>query len=150
MEVFRISREVYARQLSSSGTANRWNLRGQHVIYTGSSRSLSSLELIVHKSNLVPDEDYKVMVISVGDHDHLVRQIKINELPENWRSVSAYARLQQIGAEWYDDKESLLLKIPSAIIPYEYNFIINTEHPDYRKNVRLVRTEDYFWDDRLF
>jgi RES domain-containing protein len=149
MEVFRISKEEYSKKLSSSGSSNRWNVKGQEVIYTGSSRSLSSLELIVHKGAVMPSYRYKVMVISIADEDHLFKQIKIGDLPDNWRTIAAYAQLQKIGSDWYNEQESLILKIPSAIIPFEFNFIINTEHPLFNTKVKLVRTEDYFWDERL-
>lgn len=149
MEVFRISKEEYSKSLSSSGSANRWNLKGQYVLYAGSSRSLSSLELIVHKGAVKPALQYKVMVISIADDDHLIKQVKINDLPSNWRSLAAYSVLQKSGSEWYKKQESLVLKIPSAVIPLEYNYIINVEHPDFQTRVSLVRTEEYFWDSRL-
>lgn len=149
MELFRISLETYAKKLTASGRPNRWNYAGQNVIYVGSSRSLSTLEMIVHKRSVKPTSKYKIMVISVSDEDSLVKQIKINELPSNWRKMVAYSKLQEMGSKWYESKESLLLKIPSAVIPAEFNYIINTEHPDFRRCVKLVRTEDYFWDSRL-
>lgn len=149
MEVFRISKEEFSKNLSSSGSANRWNLKGQFVVYAGSSRSLSSLELVVHRGAIKPSFVYKVMVISMADDDHLLKQIKISELPSNWRSIASYSDLQKIGSEWYTKQESLILKIPSAIIPLEHNYIINTEHTEFNNKIRLVRTEDYFWDSRL-
>ncbi|MFT4025163.1 MAG: RES family NAD+ phosphorylase [Flavihumibacter sp.] len=149
MEVFRISTAAYSKTLSSSGSANRWNLKGQFVLYTGSSRSLSSLELVVHKGAVRPAFEYQVMVISLADDDHLVKQVKSRGLPYNWRTMAAYPQLQRIGAAWYDSRESLVLKVPSAIIPMEFNYVINTEHPEFGKKVKLVRTEDYFWDSRL-
>lgn len=149
MEVFRISKEEFSKSLTASGSANRWNSKGQYILYTGSSRSLSSLELVVHKGAIKPSFDYKIMVLSIADNDHLIRQIKINELPPNWRSIAAYSDLQKIGSDWYNKQESLILKIPSAIIPLEFNYMINTEHPEFSSKVRLVRTEDYFWDSRL-
>jgi RES domain-containing protein len=89
------------------------------------------------------------MIISVADQDHLIKMLQIKDLPYNWRRFTAYSELQNIGSEWYGSKESLLLKVPSAIIAEEYNYLINTEHPDFIANVKLVRTENYFWDDRL-
>ena len=89
------------------------------------------------------------MVISIADNDYLIKQIKINELPVNWRLIAAYSDLQKIGSDWYNKRESLVLKIPSAIIPFEFNYVINTEHPEFSAKVSLVRTEDYFWDSRL-
>ncbi|WP_020602527.1 RES family NAD+ phosphorylase [Spirosoma spitsbergense] len=149
MEVFRISKDVHAQSLRSSGSANRWNTKGQQVIYTGASRSLSSLELVVHRGAIQPTSSYKVMVISIADDDYLLRTVQLKELPTNWRTLAGYAALQTIGSNWYTSQESLILKVPSAIIIYEYNYIINTEHPDFSQYVQLVRTEDYFWDSRL-
>ncbi|MCH8318569.1 MAG: RES domain-containing protein [Bacteroidetes bacterium] len=63
MEVFRISRDKYTQQLTSSGTANRWNFNNQYVLYTGSSRSLSTLELVVHRSAIEPTFTYKVLSV---------------------------------------------------------------------------------------
>jgi RES domain-containing protein len=150
MEVFRISKIDYADKLTSSGSENRWNFRGQNVIYAGASRSLSTLELIVHRSSIIPKIDYKVMVISIADDSHLIKEIKITDLPIDWRKMSAYSELQKIGSEWYENQETLALKVPSAVILNEYNYVINTEHPDFSdNNIKLVRLEDYFWDKRL-
>ena len=63
--------------------------------------------------------------------------------------MSTYSDLQKRGSDWYTNKKSLVLKVPSAVIPQEYNYIINAAHQDYKDKVSLVRTEDYFWDDRL-
>ena len=150
MEVFKICKEEYSGSLKSSGSANRWNLRGQNVIYSGSTRSLATLELVVRRSSIAPVNNYKVMVISIADDDYLFKQIHINELAENWRTLAVYSSLQEIGSKWYISQGSLILKVPSVVNPYEYNYMINTEHPDFSKNVRIVKVEDYFWDNRLF
>jgi len=150
MEIFRISNKKHSKKLTTSGSANRWNFDGQNVIYAGSSRSLSTLELIVHKNSVKPKVEYKVMIISFADIDHLIKQIMIDDLPTNWRKMAAYSVLQKIGSDWYENQESLVLKVPSAVIPHEYNYIINTEHAEFSEHVQLVRTEDYFWDTRLF
>lgn len=150
MEVFRISRDRYANQLTSSGASGRWNFTRQFVLYTGSSRSLSTLELVVHRSAIKPSFTYKVMIISIADKARLFSQVGKRGLPKDWRYESAYSKLQRIGGDWYSSNKSLVLKVPSAIIPKEYNYIINTRHPAFRDSINLVRTEDYFWDDRLF
>lgn len=149
MEVFRIARDIYAGELVASGLANRWNFDQQWVLYTGSSRSLATLELVVNRAVIRPNFGYKVMVISVADDDHLVTGLKEKDMPENWRSVQKYQVLQQIGSDWYNSRKSLLLRVPSAVIPKEFNYIINTRHPEFGENVRLVRQEEYVWDERL-
>jgi len=57
--------------------------------------------------------------------------------------------MQDVGSTSYEEKQFLILKIPSAIIPQEYNYIINTTHPDFKQKVQLIDVEDYFWDSRL-
>ena len=90
-----------------------------------------------------------VMVISVSDDENLVKGISVKELPANWKTLAAYAILQAIGSAWYESHETLLLTVPSVIVPHEFNFVINTEHRGFNKNVKLARVENYFFDDRL-
>jgi|SRR5690554_499541 len=150
MEIFRISHQKHAQQLTSSGHANRWNKRNEFVIYTGSSRSLSTLELVVHRNSIQCTPEYKVMIISIADEESLFEQISLKDLPDNWRSFKTYPLLQQIGSDWYREQRSLILKVPSAVILQEYNYIINTQHQAFKDKVQLVRNEDYFFDGRLF
>src|SRR5262245_29496137 len=100
MEAFRIAREAFSKSLQPSAIAGRWSIDGQRVIYAGASRSLSTLEFIVSKRNIKPSYPCKVMIISIVDDDHLIQQLKIKDLPENWRSVEAYRELQKIGSKW--------------------------------------------------
>ncbi len=148
MELFRITSEKYSTSLISSGAANRWNKKGEYVIYSSPTRSLSTLELIVHRNFIKPHIPYKVMVISIPDKDGIIKTIKTSELPLYWRRLEAYSKLQDIGSNWFTSQESLVLKVPSAIIPLEDNFIINTKHKDFNQ-VKLIMVEDYFWDQRL-
>ena len=150
MELFRISTAKRARSLSASGKENRWNKSGQFVIYAGTSRLLSTLELIVHSNKIEPTVPFKMMIIAIPDDNRLVNAVSIDELPANWRSIYAYGSLQNIGSLWYENSESLFLKVPSAVIPPEFNYLINVKHPGYNDiNVKLVRTENYFWDERF-
>jgi RES domain-containing protein len=147
MVVYRISREEYAT-LTSSGVANRWNKSGEKVIYAGASRSLSTLELVVHRSGIKTTKVYKLIQIFFPDEPDLIEQIPISSLPKDWKNLVAYPVLQEIGSKWYNSKKSLILQVPSAIISQEFNFLINTTHPLFSK-VKIIKIEDYFWDDRL-
>lgn len=149
MEVYRIAKENFSKELVASGMAYRWNNDNQFVLYAGSSRSLATLELVVRRRSINPKSNYRVMIISIADEEELFTTVLKNNLPENWRSVNAYSKLQQIGSDWYKSNQSLVLKVPSAIISQEYNYLINTKHPDFLTKVSLVRTENYFGDERL-
>lgn len=149
MEVFRITAEKNSKDLTASGIANRWNLDLEFVLYTSGARSLAALEMVVNRKNIRPEILYKLMVISIPDDNDIFTQIKTKELPENWRTFDGFTELQNIGSEWYSKSESLILKVPSAVIPHEYNYVINTSHEHFKKKIKLVRTEEYFWDKRL-
>lgn len=148
MEVFRVSSKRYSKALVASGKASRWNKDGEFVLYTGEARSLAMLENVVHKA-IHTGLDYETMVISIADEDALYKQVKIASLPKNWRDVEAYAILQDIGSQWYRSRESLVLQVPSVIVPQEHNYIINLNHPDFTDNVQLVRREEFILDKRL-
>lgn len=149
MEVYRIAEENFSKELIASGTAYRWNNHNQFVLYAGSSRSLATLELVVRRKSINPKSNYRVMIISIADDEELFTAVLKNNLPEDWRSTDSYSQLQQIGSDWYKSRRSLILKVPSAVISQEYNYLINTKHPDFLGKVSLVRTESYFWDERL-
>jgi len=146
MNVFRVCREEYANQLKASGKMNRWNKDGEYVIYAAESRALCALELLAHTNGVVPAGNYKTMVIDIPETG--IKEIGLNELPQNWKSVRAYPQLQRMGSKWYEAQEHLLLKVPSVLIPSEFNYVINTQHSDF-KEVRIKALESFFWDDRL-
>jgi len=125
MLVYRLTREKYSNTLTASGAANRWNKKGQFVLYTGATRALVTLEQLAHLSGVIPIQNFKMMVIEIQN-------------------------VENIGADWYEQKKKLLLKVPSVIIPKESNYVINTTHPDYLKNCKILEIEEYFWDNRLF
>lgn len=150
MEVFRISEEQFSKSLTASGKSARWNEDNQYILYSSSSRSLATLEKVVNLNGIMPSALYKVMVISIADEGHLITSILEKDLPKNWRTDTSSQVLRQLGSNWYTSGQSLILKVPSAIIPKEYNYLINIKHKDFKKNVKLVRAEEYFWDERLF
>ena len=104
--------------------------------------------MVVHRSGINILNPYKTVEIFIKDST-LIKEINIKDLPKNWMSIEAYVELQEIGSKWYNSMESLVLKVPSAIIKEEYNFIINTKHPLFSKNIKIEKIEDFVWDRRL-
>ena len=148
MIVYRLSHAKYVSDLSSSGAANRWNRTFQFVIYCSENISLCALELLAHTNGIRPAGEFKIMQIEIKNTVN-TNSIDTNELPEHWHQLQAYAHTQMIGSNWYESKSSLCLKIPSAIIQSEFNYIINSQHPDFLKKVKLIATKDFFWDNRF-
>jgi len=149
MQVYRIAVQKYAKNLQASGRPARWNEKNQFVLYTGSSRSLCALELLVRRASIKGMIPYKIMLIDLKITPKQIQKIQAKDLGNNWRTSRAYAELRERGSKWYKKQNALVLSVPSAVIPQEENFIINTVHPDFKKAVKLVKTEDFLWDERL-
>ena len=136
MELYRICLAKWANALVASGNPARWNARGQFVIYTASSRALEGLSL-----------RFKLMVIQVPDHLP-VEVIAPESLPPDWHNFLQYPVCQKRGAAWLQSQSSVILQVPSAIIPQEKNYLLNPAHPDFNQIV-LQATEDFWFDPRL-
>jgi len=151
MLFYRIVAEKYANSLSASGIANRWNKKNEMVIYVSQSRSLATLEMIVHRNNINLDNNYRVLVISLDDGiEKFIDSVDLANLPKNWRSINSYHILQNIGSKWYKEKKFLIMKVPSVIIPQEFNYVINTNHINFKEHIKIIGVESFFWDDRLY
>ena len=146
MLAFRIAHYKYAHSLSVSGFEGRWNSKGKLVLYASENIATSLLENIIYRTGTGFNNDYKIMVI-YHPEEHL-EQIITSNLPQDWRSMESYDQLQKIGDSWYDEQRSLCLKVPSSILPDNYNIIFNTTHPEF-KNVKLIDVLDYEPDERL-
>lgn len=146
MLVFRIAHKKYAETLSLSGLSGRWNSNGKLVLYTAENISLALLENMIYRVGTGFNADYKIMVIEVPDKSF--EAISKEKLPKNWRNIESYPALQKMGDLWYESQKSLCLKVPSSVLPENFNFIINTIHPDFKK-VKLIDVLPYVPDERL-
>src|SRR5690606_18698330 len=148
MRLYRISREKYAQSLIASGRANRWNFSKQNAIYASSSRSLAALELLAHRNAIMEETNYKMVVIEIPDQKGTMEMMDEKKLLPNWHLLQYRAITQKLGGNWYEQRNSVALKVPSAIIHHEFNFVLNTQHPDFSQ-VKIERLEDFNWDQRL-
>ena len=150
MVLYRIAKKAYIRNLSGSGPrlyGGRWNPKGIGVIYTSESRALAALEFFVHLSRTLVPPGLSLVSIEIPDTASR-KEITLEELPRNWRSYPAPPELADIGASWIRSKDSLLLRLPSVIMPPEGNVLINPAHPE-MTGVRIIKVEQYSPDHRL-
>ncbi len=150
MRGYNIRKARHADRLRASGIENRWNKANQYVINTGSSIALSTLELLAHKSNIAADQGYKLMMIRLDiDIRKDIMTVPLSDLPYQWKSLMHYPILQGIGSDWYTRGEHLVLEVPSVLVPWENNYLINTLHPDFAGKVSIHSVTDFEWDGRL-
>jgi|SRR5690554_871206 len=148
MKIYRITREKYAEKLEASGRENRWNKEKQYVVYASSSRSLATLELVAHRNAIMEGVRYNTIIIHVPEYLDFVVEVDITKLPRNWHLLENKYVTQELGSDWYVNKSSPILRVPSAIIKEEYNYVLNTLHPDFSK-IKIESVEDFNWDIRL-
>lgn len=150
MRVFRIAKSRYIRDLTGVGPqthGGRWNHKGTAVIYASESRSLASLEYLVHIPMSLEPLDLAVATLVIPDRI-VPTEIGISYLPQDWKVFPAPSRLADMGTKWAQEGESLLLRVPSAVVPDEYNILINPLHPDI-VDVDLEDVHKYVFDERL-
>ena len=147
MEVYRIALKKWATKLVASGNAARWNSKDHEVIYTAASRALASLENIVHRSGEGLNENFRVLVIEIPSIIK-IETITLTDLPDHWWEIIHYRDCRKIGDDWLAAGKSAIMKVPSAIILHEHNYLLNPQHPDFKK-IKLKRTEDFKFDPRI-
>jgi RES domain-containing protein len=111
--------------------SGRWHPQGYKISYTSESLALASLEVFVH-----------------SETTDTTPILEITDLPINWQDVAAYPILQEVGRKWLRTMEYPVLKVPSAIIPVECNYLINPEHPDLRLQTEQVL--EFQFDRRMW
>lgn len=145
MHLYRLAKQRHIRDLSGTGArmyGGRWNQKGTPALYTSEHRSLAILEFLVHTSLHALPPNISLLELSV-DEDIGIKKISMDLLPESWRTYPAPDRLAQLGTDWLLAGDSLLLKVPSVIVPEEWNIIINPEHPDFNElDIKTVSSFD--------
>ncbi len=148
---YRISQTKYAYDRKGSGIDGRWNSLGQYVIYTGGSLALSCLEKVVHSvGTSLYSGNFSVVIFEVPDKLAVteITNKQLVKLNPDWFKVINYPFTQQMGDAWLQKMETAVLKVPSAIIDLEYNYLLNPAHPDYDK-IKIISVNKFTFDPRL-
>lgn len=149
MILYRITKCNYATDLSGTGArlyGGRWNSEGKPMLYLASSRSLAVLEVLVHLDPLIIPGNYCLTEIEVPDSKIIT--VEAEQLPGDWQDISGPVMLRELGDAFLKKQEYLLMKVPSSIVPAEYNYLLNPLHPD-ALAVRLLKREPFSFDRRL-
>ena len=153
MIIYRLAIEAFKDDLSGIGSkmyGGRWNVPGHAAIYTSENISLAVLEILVNadKNNIPPT--YHLLQLNIPDNLP-IKIIKPDTLKDKWYSDFEYA--QFIGTKFLESETEAILKVPSAIVKQEYNFLLNPLHSDFKKvsikdssafdlDIRLLKTHE--------
>ena len=150
MILYRIARTEHIRDLSGLGArlyGGRWNPKGISMVYTSENRALAALELYANRSRVTTLRGLSLALIIIPE-DAPVRTIGPGELPSDWMTYPPPAELQEIGARWAESRETLVIGVPSALVHWERNYLVNPANPR-MADVRVGDVEEYTFDQRL-
>ena len=149
MEIYRIVRRMYAGYLIGSGFEGRWNSEGFYIIYCAESRSLACLENLVHRNGQGLNAEFSLILIRVPKATS-IKNIQAENLHEGWdlNTIGSHVYCQKIGDKWVNSTDSCVLKVPSAVIKDEHNYLINTRHSKF-SGIKIVGIEPFSFDRRL-
>ena len=149
MIVYRISKTMYAKDLNGVGARKygaRWNQPGYECLYTSESRALALLEFTVNTNiNDIP-RALSIVTIDLGKAG--MQELKEAQLPGDWRAFPAPASTKKFGTLLLKAAKAAIIKIPSAIIPNEFNYILNPLHTKH-KSFKIIDIADYAYDLRI-
>jgi RES domain-containing protein len=147
MLVYRIVHKSFSRKIIAPGFAGRWNGSGRKVVYCAESIALAFLENMIRRQGIGFNQDFKTMILEIPD-SLKIHPVLFRDLPNGWRKFDDYSKCRPIGNKWYDEGRSPILKVPSAVLPESYNYVLNITHPDCKK-IKLLRTTDLIPDERI-
>jgi RES domain-containing protein len=151
MRVWRICKAEHAATAFSGEGATlypgRWHREGTPVVYTSESRALAAMEQLVHlhRSRLPPN--FVCFAVDVPD-GLAIAEVRVQDLPAGWHAHPGPTELQEIGTRWAASGEGVCLKVPSAVVPGEHNFLLSPRHPDFGR-LAIGAPEPFAFDARL-
>ena len=148
MIVHRLARLAHAK-LDGEGArlaGGRWNSRGRPAVYASSRLSLAALELLVHTDVPLVPPDLVAFEIEIPDALD-IESVEISQLPKDWRQPS-HPACRTIGDMWLAEERTPVLRVPSAVVPEEANYIINPQHRA-AKAIHVVGRRKFAFDSRL-
>jgi RES domain-containing protein len=140
LRLYRVAQKKYAATLDGKGSelvGGLWTPPGYPVLYTSEHPALSGFEKMVHAGIGVTTGplDYLVAVIEAPDADIE----RVSHVPHDPVSV---------GRAWLDQGETLILRVPSVVVPFSWHYLLNVAHQA-MKEVQIIETAAFVFDERL-
>ena len=130
---------------SAARFGGRWNSPGVAVVYTSGSLALALVEVLVHLSaEILP----AYSAVPVEFDPALVTAVDAAQLPRSWRESPPPAATQAIGDKWVGSGASAVLRVPSVVVPGEFNFVLSPAHRDFAR-IRIGTPAPFPFDPRL-
>ncbi len=149
MLVFRVGKTKYASDLTGEGArlyGGRWNNKMIGCIYTSENRALAVLEYTVNVN--IDDIPRSLSITTLEIPDKKIKLLKERELPGDWRNSPSPSTIKDYGSKLLLAASELVIRIPSVIIPAEFNYLINPMHIECKK-IKVIDVIDFVFDIRI-
>lgn len=149
MNLFRITHCQRALDCTGNGAklyGGRWNSVGVAIHYMAANRALAALEVLVNSSRMNLGSSWCLSIFEVPEVS--IQEIKIHDLPSDWRDYPASQQLKRIGDQFVLANQFLLLKVPSCLIEDEFNYLMNPLHP-LATELKVVASKPFSFDTRF-
>lgn len=142
------TRKYAADDLSGGGAAahpGRWNEEKQPVVYAAPTIAMAVLETAAHiDDGGLPLNRFLVRIDVPDDAWRLREELDPDKLPPAWAAIPAGKTSVQLGSEWLASGRTLVLAVPSVIVPEERAALINPMQAAAKKVIAtIVRRFEY-------
>jgi RES domain-containing protein len=141
---FRVCRAIH-EDLDGQGAklvGGRWNSPGRAVAYLAQSVSLAVLENLVHMAKADFPVGYVVIEARIPSTVRMT-------LEEDLRNRFPGLTPQELGDRRLELGETAVLKVHSAVVPGEFNFLLNPAHRQFNR-ITVESPTPFEFDARLF
>ncbi|MBF9052614.1 RES domain-containing protein [Roseobacter sp. HKCCD9010] len=126
-------------------SSGRWHEAGAAVSYASEHYSTAMLEKLVHYQGEIPSGQHFIEItIPAGT----IYEVVNSDLIDGWSAPDGEAA-RRFGRQWYSEKRSAILIVPSVVARMESNIVFNTQHADF-KSIKAGLETPIWWDERLF
>lgn len=150
IQAWRITKRRYSASAFDGEGARlyggRWNSAGRAVVYSSETRALGILEILTGLQSTSTIADY--VAIPVRFDEGLVVDVALRGLPDGWDAQPPGVASQRVGDDWLEDAGSVVLRVPSVVVPAESNYLINPAHAGFSE-VEVGMVEELRLDPRF-
>lgn len=147
MILYRITTKPYINDLSGTGAmlyGGRWNAKGQRMLYTSESLSLAMLEIMANLSSKLLGRGFYCVELELSNECVIET---LPSLPDQWNAYPYTLATIEAGNEFLKTG-GVCIKVPSAIIPTEFNYLMNPLHDNFH-HLKVVDARPILFDHRL-
>lgn len=146
--LWRVSNYATLDGVGGTYVAGRWHTKGHPIVYCSEDPSTALLETLVHIEIDAEDRPQIFQVLKIQSSAALaVERVNVKKLSSDWRTNLPLTK--SIGDGWLRSLRSLLLEVPSVLVPERRNFLINPLHAQMNK-LRITARYSHPFDQRFF